>query len=71
MKRGDKVFLKTLQSDTGQKFESLRPELWFAVVCEVDGFQTIATGKKYAWLIVPGVEERIECPVELLEVVKR
>ncbi len=70
MKRGERVRLKSLLSGTGQRFDSLRPELWTATICTVDGFQTIPTGKRYAWLIVPDVEERIECPVELLEVVR-
>mgnify|MGYP001473432346 CR=1 FL=1 len=70
MKRGDHVRLTSLLSERGQRFDSLRAELWTATICTVDGFQTIATGRKYARLIVPGVEERIDCPVELLEIVR-
>lgn len=68
MKRRDRVRVRALKSTTGVAFESLRPELWTDTVCEVDGIEELPTGKRYAWLKVPNVEERIICPMELLEV---
>jgi len=69
MKRGDRVRVKSLKGETGVVFNSLRPELWTDTVMTVDGVEVLPTGKKYAWLIVPGVKERLQCPVELLRVV--
>jgi hypothetical protein len=70
MKRGDRVRFKKLDSDTGVKFASVRPEYYTDTVCEVDGLEELPTGKRYAWLRVPLVEERMSVPLELLEVVR-
>ena len=69
MKHGSRVKLRRLKSNAGVTWESLRPELWVGSVCEVDGIEETPMGRRYAWLLVPGIEERISCPLELLEVV--
>jgi hypothetical protein len=70
VKHGSRVKLKRLKSTVGTTFDSLRPELWTESVMRVDGIQETAMGRRYAWLLVPGVEERISCPLELLELVE-
>ena len=69
MKHGDRVRVKALKGETGVVFQSLRPELWTDTVMTVDGIEITPTGKRYVWLVVPGVKERLQCPAELLRVV--
>ncbi len=70
MKRGDCVRLRGLRGETGVVFQSLRPELWTDTVMVVDGIEVGPTGRKYAWLIVPNVKDRLQCPVSLLKIVE-
>ena len=69
MRHGSRVKLKRLKSTVGVTFDSGRPELWTESVCMVDGIEETPMGRRYAWLIVPGVEERLSYPLELLELV--
>lgn len=70
MRRGDCVRLRGLKGETGVVFQSLRPELWTDTVMVVDGIEVGPTGRKYAWLIVPNVKDRLQCPVSLLKKVE-